>query len=229
MSWENVNIGLDWQSDVTDTSVFTTSTPAIYNYSALSACVDTYKSMLFEDMNGLVIEHGNYKISCSISNNILYVDFIVNGTTQVAGQISKFSAGNTRVSILCGIDEENQIGSIRFGNTNYDYANVSIAGTNVQALFMNEFAYNFIKGIMPDTVFLANGGGATHVAKRTGQLKDLSSYLSDILIVSGGGGGGMVIGDNTFSGRDAGGISGSGDNSANQSTGYAFGLGEPSD
>ena len=72
----------------------------------------------------------------------------------------------------------------------------------------------------------SNGGGATHIAKVTGQLKDLSSHLSDILIVSGGGGGGMLIGDTAYPGADAGGISGSGDNSADQSTGYAFGQGE---
>ena len=72
----------------------------------------------------------------------------------------------------------------------------------------------------------SNGGGATHIAKVTGQLKDLSSNLSDILMVSGGGGGGLLVGDTDYSGKEAGGISGSGDNSADQSTGNAFGLGE---
>lgn len=70
------------------------------------------------------------------------------------------------------------------------------------------------------------GGGATHIAKRTGQLSTLSSYTSDILIVSGGGGGGTIIGASVLNGKDAGGISGSGDNSADQTTGNAFGLGE---
>ena len=88
--------------------------------------------------------------------------------------------------------------------------------------------YELISGsqvpvIVPTT---SNGGGATHIAKVTGQLKDLSSHLSDILIVSGGGGGGMLIGDTVYPGADAGGISGSGDNSADQSAGYAFGQGE---
>lgn len=72
----------------------------------------------------------------------------------------------------------------------------------------------------------SNGGGATHIAKRTGQLKDLSSYTSDILMVSGGGGGGLLIGEDVYAGKDAGGISGSGNNSANQTTGYVFGQGE---
>lgn len=72
----------------------------------------------------------------------------------------------------------------------------------------------------------SNGGGATHIAKVTGQLKDLSSNLSDILMVSGGGGGGLIVGEISYTGKEAGGISGSGDNSADQSTGNAFGLGE---
>lgn len=78
----------------------------------------------------------------------------------------------------------------------------------------------------PPEPITSNGGGATHVAKVTGQLKDLSSNLSDILMVSGGGGGGLLVGDTDYSGKEAGGISGSGDNSADQSTGNAFGLGE---
>ncbi len=76
--------------------------------------------------------------------------------------------------------------------------------------------------------YTSNGGGATHIAKVTGQLKDLSSNLSDILMVSGGGGGGYLVGENAYAGADAGGISGSGSNSGNQSTGYAFGQGESS-
>lgn len=40
--------------------------------------------------------------------------------------------------------------------------------------------------------FTSNGGGATRVAKVTGQLSSLSSNLSDILIISGGGGGGFI-------------------------------------
>lgn len=74
--------------------------------------------------------------------------------------------------------------------------------------------------------YTSNGGGATHIAKRAGQLKDLSSYASDILIVSGGGGGGLLVGETAYTGKEAGGISGSGDNSADQSTGNAFGQGE---
>lgn len=94
------------------------------------------------------------------------------------------------------------------------------------------FGFFMLKGIwrvknieltIPET---SNGGGATHIAKVTGQLKDLSSNLSDILMVSGGGGGGLIVGETAYTGKEAGGISGSGDNSADQSTGNAFGLGE---
>lgn len=85
-----------------------------------------------------------------------------------------------------------------------------------------------IKNIVITTkdVIPSNGGGATHIAKVTGQLKDLSSNLSDILMVSGGGGGGLLVGETAYAGDDAGGIRGSGSLSADQSTGYAFGQGE---
>ena len=85
--------------------------------------------------------------------------------------------------------------------------------------------HNYISTLQIVTI-TSNGGGATHIAKVTGQLKDLSSNLSDILIVSGGGGGGMLIGDTAYPGADAGGIAGNSDNSADQTTGYAFGQGE---
>lgn len=64
------------------------------------------------------------------------------------------------------------------------------------------------------------GGGATHIATSTGILRDLSA--SNLIIVSGGGGGASE----NSNGADAGGISGSGANSGNQTTGYMFGQGE---
>ena len=89
--------------------------------------------------------------------------------------------------------------------------------------------YNALHSAVPVTPITSNGGGATHIAKVTGQLSSLSNNLSDILMVSGGGGGGLIVGETDYSGKEAGGISGSGDNSADQSTGYAFGQGESAD
>ena len=86
--------------------------------------------------------------------------------------------------------------------------------------------WGWVKGSERMSDYTSNGGGATHIAKVTGQLKDLSSNLSDILMVSGGGGGGLLSGETEIAGADAGGISGSGTNSGNQSSGYAFGQGE---
>ena len=97
-----------------------------------------------------------------------------------------------------------------------------------EPIFYTDLSYRDIyinneKVVVPK---ISNGGGTTHIAKVTGQLSSLSNNLSDILMVSGGGGGGMLIGDTVYEGADAGGISGSGSNSANQSTGNAFGQGE---
>lgn len=73
---------------------------------------------------------------------------------------------------------------------------------------------------------VGSGGGATHIATVTGQLSELSSSAnrSKILMVAGGGGGGAIGNGLSLNGADAGGISGSGTKSANQTTGYGFGL-----
>lgn len=107
-----------------------------------------------------------------------------------------------------------------WGGTYGVYLHVYAGLSNDEDLIWKSFPHQSIIKIT------SNGGGATHIAKVTGQLKDLSSNLSDILMVSGGGGGGLLVGDTDYSGKEAGGISGSGDNSADQSTGNAFGLGE---
>ena len=54
-----------------------------------------------------------------------------------------------------------------------------------------------------------SGGGATHIAKRTGLLYELENYKSDILIVAGGGGGcGSHNLTNVYSGGTGGGLNG---------------------
>ena len=60
----------------------------------------------------------------------------------------------------------------------------------------------WVKGSEQMSDYTSNGGGATHIAKVTGQLKDLSSNLSDILMVSGGGGGGLLLGDSGWHGTE---------------------------
>ena len=76
------------------------------------------------------------------------------------------------------------------------------------------------------------GGGASHIATKTGKLEDLSEDLNDILIVAGGGGGGGL--SDTTPGNAGGYIGGSpkyngsavSNRSGTQSSGYVFGKGE---
>lgn len=134
-----------------------------------------------------------------------------------------------KVYIICGVDTENQLG--RVGILIAPKDNPPQSGWAEWYLIWSsasDKAFNWINNnVIPIvSAIVSNGGGATHIAKVTGQLKDLSSNLSDILIVSGGGGGGMLIGDTVYPGADAGGIAGNSDNSADQTSGYAFGQGE---
>ena len=121
--------------------------------------------------------------------------------------------------VVCGdADNENGLGGIWVYTSEYG---MSLRKNNNSDI--NRAIYPYLQ---PVPAYSSNGGGATHIAKVTGQLKDLSSNLSDILMVSGGGGGGYLVGENAYAGADAGGISGSNYKSGTQSTGYAFGQGE---
>lgn len=125
------------------------------------------------------------------------------------------------------VDDDNQQAIIirhtrRYGGSYTPVEQLAIyTATGLRSTFYLDFG-----NAEPLPTYTSNGGGATHIAKITGQLKDLSSNLSDILMVSGGGGGGLLVGETDYSGKEAGGISGSGDNSADQTTGNAFGRGE---
>ena len=78
--------------------------------------------------------------------------------------------------------------------------------------------------------YTASGGGATHIAKQTGQLKTLSSNKSDVLIVAGGGGGGQYYSAAGYgSGGSGGGTTGqdavcSGSGSSSFNTWKGFGA-----
>lgn len=117
--------------------------------------------------------------------------------------------------------------SVTVGGVTYHRVNHQEKMSTIPPIYITTYTGNiYIDGELPSTSITAPGGGATHIAKVTGHLSALSSNLSDILIVAGGGGGGMIIDSVAYDGADAGGISGSGTNSANQTTGYAFGQGE---
>ena len=120
------------------------------------------------------------------------------------------------------VDDTNQNGSVVccYSSSGGYWANFTMFGN-----YEVNSVYQAIIGAEVQAI-VANGGGATHIAKVTGQLSSLSNNLSDILMVSGGGGGGLLMGEDAYNGKDAGGISGMGNNSGNQTTGSGFGQGE---
>lgn len=117
-------------------------------------------------------------------------------------------------------------------NIRYIYGGGNGGGSQAdQGIYVPSTVINFYmdgEKLEPPVVpVTANGGGATHIAKISGLLSDIgSSNLEDIYIIAGGGGGALLIGEDEYAGKDAGGISGNGTNSANQTIGYAFGQGE---
>lgn len=149
------------------------------------------------------------------------------GSSNIFGRYQQGELAILKYQYAIIIDDENEEAVIVFYQTRNGsgystfYRFTVYTGTNYRHTLWLDFT-----DAEPQTKITSNGGGATHIAKVTGQLKDLSSNLSDILMVSGGGGGGLLLGETEYTGKEAGGISGSGDNSADQSTGNAFGQGE---
>ena len=169
-----------------------------------------------------------YQLGGSITRNVKSSALWISGTSgylEITGLIitNKNTTVSSNVGGTCTIKASNDDYNVWFVSTG------ATASGDVECLvpyFYSTSEWDAYIQIYVPPAIVANGGGATHIAKRTGLLKDLSSYTSNILLVAGGGGGGLIIGEDTYAGKDAGGISGSGNNSANQTTGYAFGQGE---
>ena len=153
-----------------------------------------------------------------------FIDSSNNTINGVNGMVPNDTGGYCLVAL---VDDTYQIGILGYYVTAYRLSGDNYIDFVINGISTNyDKGYQVLMGALPSLIATANGGGATHMALVTGHLSSLSSNLSDILMVSGGGGGGLIIGEDTYDGADAGGISGSGDNSADQTTGYAFGQGE---
>lgn len=182
------------------------------------------------DVGGVLMLFGFFSESCTISspNRTYDADKSYDGVyTYDEYDITFWDYGSYVCPVPINVRTESQPRkgvSINWNGSDTLYNPYNLPIFNVRTQLSEITAY-----FTTDTPITSNGGGATHIAKVTGQLSSLSNNLSDILMVSGGGGGGLIIGENTYAGKDAGGISGSGNNSADQSTGYAFGQGESDD
>jgi len=112
-------------------------------------------------------------------------------------------------------------GNITLNEGDILYINVGGQG-NGTTLFSTPLAGGYNGGggshSNTDTVW-GSGGGATHIATKSGLLKNLSSDKDSILIVAGAGGGGGYYQTNRNQGADAGGIIGSNGNGTDPGNG----------
>ena len=201
---------------------------AAYNTYIKPLLVNTYcqsTALISEKIAG---DDRNY-INCTVEGSFATFYFYYNGTQLTLPLLSEGKSNNWVCAYISLVDDENQVGywqgfQVLITNplnaSSFGGSQPAYSGESAQKVYTILTVNEYVPAIV------ANGGGATHIAKVTGQLKDLSSYTSDILMVSGGGGGGLLVGEDAYAGKDAGGIAGSGNNSANQTTGYAFGQGE---
>lgn len=106
----------------------------------------------------------------------------------------------TDIDILIGVNDTGGSAFPLFLLKDANYSNRFLAISLLDALINVDKLGRFYE--LFNSAITSNGGGATHIAKVTGQLKDLSSNLSDILMVSGGGGGGLLLGDSGWHGTE---------------------------
>ena len=200
----------------------------ILNAEALAG-IEFGMPMLNPDIGTIPLTDGN--IQWDGSGYIIHQSNAAGNTVLVSGSANDSWFDKYNVYIVCGYDKDAEIGRVgilyppRDDPPQQGWAEWQISWSAISNSAYKWIDHNVIPIIKPYT---SNGGGATHIAKVTGQLSSLSNNLSDILIVSGGGGGGMLIDDTIYAGKDAGGIAGNGTNSADQTSGYAFGQGESS-
>lgn len=199
-------------------------------WSNFSSYLGTAYPLAYTDLNTTRWIWGDTSCGCKFTYTNDYsasFTFYLNNEIYLAMpcEPARVNTSGNALYMYVGVDETNQYGSCflmyKSGNQCIN-RNLGYSKTNWQNPM-----YQIIKAgglVVPIT---SNGGGATHIAKRSGLLSSIgASNLSDILMVSGGGGGGLIIGEDVYAGKDAGGIAGSGNNSADQTTGYAFGQGE---
>ena len=94
------------------------------------------------------------------------------------------------------------------GTTQLIYIVVGVQGTNGNS--SNTVKAGGYNGGGQGRYYGSGGGGATHIATRSGQLSALKSYQSSVILVAGGGGGGQA---------GAGGYGGGGNNNGGSGTG----------
>ena len=100
-----------------------------------------------------------------------------------------------------GVDEATEQGQLFLC-----YANPSRNSYSVAPIISNSSTqtlhYAYLAITESERVVSSFGGGATHIAKRNGLLADLSSNLSDVLIVAGGGGGALIAESTAWDGSE---------------------------
>ena len=197
-------------SDATKYAKFSNLTITAYN-SAIYDDGEYYWFFILTDNSGHIDMYGSSTIDGSYSYNIGFHTELYTGSTLYCASSNNYTIENLKCEWKVKKSEFEIIESVLS-----IFTSLSEFTTYVENLYE------------PYNIVIANGGGATHIAKVTGLLSTLSSNLSDILIVSGGGGGGFIANNTAYDGADAGGVSGSGELSGNQSTGYRFGQGESS-
>lgn len=99
------------------------------------------------------------------------------------------SGGNGSSEYIGGYGSYSQ-GIVKLKKDEVIYINIGGKGNSASYSSINGGYNGGGTAYSPDEDVVGSGGGATHIASKSGLLKDLSEDINEILIVSGGGGGG---------------------------------------
>ena len=193
----------------------------------------TYGCLMYEDYSAIILNGKTSEVEKMNCNNFkLNGEFAYKGSEEVftvalsgTYKIEVWGAqgGNSHDLNVFGGYGGYSVGYIDLKKNDKLYINVGEQGQNVTSDVLST-SYNGGASCRTNAASRScgNGGGATSVALKSGQLKNLTNSASDIVIVAGGGGGASTHdSDTTTSGGSGGGYIGS----SGSSTRWGFGTG----
>ena len=197
------------------------------NYDVLYGCLmyDNYSAIITGGKTTSIVKE-NCKEEMFVSN-FEYTGSEEVFNVQISGlykiEVWGAQGGNSHDSNVFGGYGGYSVGYIDLKKNDKLYINVGEQGQNVTTDILST-SYNGGASCRTNAASRScgNGGGATSVALKSGQLKNLANSVSDVVIVAGGGGGASTHeSDTTTSGGSGGGYIGS----SGSSTRWGFGTG----
>ena len=189
--------------------VYTNSRPSINDAPAYNIVTNNSDSNKYEERNGFRIYNSaclkvpdyDYKF-CIVGDGAGCLVYFENNSAYYDGYWMSSASGKGLYTTSMTVQTINGVSFPYNEYLSVDSSKTNIIVNSEMPYFTDPAEYLAYITNPVSLNIVSNGGGATHIAKVTGQLKTLSNNLSDILMVSGGGGGGLLLGDSGWHGTE---------------------------